>query len=57
MRSAEGRRRIIVDSDEEPVDSNNPLFVRINGANGCGIDIHVTPTKKRKNKRDDTDTQ
>ena len=30
--NAEGRRRTIVDSDDEAVYENNPLFGRINGA-------------------------
>ena len=54
IRSAEGRRRTIVDSDDETFDDNNPLLGRINGAPICGIVLHVTPTKKRKKKRDET---
>ena len=57
MRRTEGRRRIIVDSDDDYIDGENPLFVQINGAPSCGIYLHVTPTKKRRKKRDDTETK
>ena len=57
IRSAEGRRRDIVDSDDETFNDDNPLFGRINGAPICEISLHVTPTKKRINKRDGTETQ
>ena len=57
MRSAEGRRRNIVDSDDETFDDNNPLFGKINGAPRCGIYLHVTPTKRRRKKRDRRETQ
>ena len=57
MWSAEGRRRTIVESDEETFDDNNPLFGRINGAPRCGIDQRVEPTKKMRKKRDGTETQ
>ena len=57
IRSAEGRRRTIVDSDDKTVNDKNPLFGRINGAPRFGISLHVTPTKKRRNKRDGKDTQ
>ena len=52
MRSAEGRRRTILDSDDETFDDDNPLFGCINGATICGISLHAKPTKKRRNKRD-----
>ena len=48
--SAEGRRRTIVDYDDETFDDGNPLFGRINGAPRCGIALHVNPTKKRRKK-------
>ena len=57
MGSAEGRRRTIVDSDEETFDDENPLFGRINSAPIFGIALNVTPTKKRRKKRDGTETQ
>ena len=57
MRSAEGRRRNIVDSDDETFDDDNPMFGRINGAPICGIALHVTPTKKRRKKKDGTETK
>ena len=57
MRSAEGRRRNIVDSDDETFDDDNLLFVRINSAPRCGISLHVTPTKEKRKKRDGTKTQ
>ena len=57
MRSAEGRRRNIVDSDDETFDDDNPLFERTNGAPICGIYLHVTPTKKRMKKSYGTETQ
>ena len=47
-----GRRMTIVDSDDDNVDDYNPLFGRINGAPRIGITLHVTPTKKRRKKRD-----
>ena len=50
IRCAEGRRTKIVDSDDDYVDDDNPLFGRINDAPKCGIYLHVTPTKKRRNK-------
>ena len=52
MHSAEGRRRNIVDSDDETFDNDKPLFGRINGSPICVIALHVTPTKKRSKKRD-----
>ena len=57
MQSAEGRRRNIVDSDDKTFDDDNPLFGQINGSPRCGISIHVTPTKKRRKKRDGAETQ
>ena len=51
IRHAEGRMRIVVDSDDDYIDEENPLFGRINGAHRCVISLHVTPTKKRRNKR------
>ena len=51
---AEGKRRTIADSDDKTVDDENPLFGRINGAPICGIDVRVTPGRK---KRDRTETQ
>ena len=57
IRSAEGRIRTIVESDDETFDDDNPLFGRINGAPRCGISLHVTPTKKRNKKRYGTETQ
>ena len=57
MRRAEGRRRTIVDSDDDYVDNDNPLFGRINGATICVISIHVTSTKKSRKNRDGKDTQ
>ena len=57
IQSAEGRKRNIVDSDDRNFDDDNPLFGRINGAPKCGIYLHVTPTKKRRKKRDGAETQ
>ena len=57
MRSAEGGIRNIVDYDDKTFDDDSPLFGRINGAPRCGISTHVTPTKKRRKKRDGTETQ
>ena len=57
VRSAEGMRRNIVDSNDETFDDDNPLFGRNNGAPICVIAIHVTPTKKRRKKRDGKETQ
>ena len=57
MWSAEGRRRTIVEYDDRTFDDNNPMFFRINGAPRCGIDPHVTPTKKRRKKRYGTETR
>ena len=54
MRRAEGRRRTIVDSDDDNADDENPLFGRINGAPRCEISLRVNSTKKRGNKRDGT---
>ena len=53
----EGRRRTIVDSDDDHVEDENPLFGRINGSPRCGIALHVTSTKKNRKKRDGTETQ
>ena len=52
-----GRRRTIVDSDDKTVNDENPVFGRINGNTGCGIALHVTPTEKRRKKRDGAETQ
>ena len=52
MRSAEGRRRNIVDSDDETFDDDNPLFGRIDGAPRFGISLHVTPTNNTRKKSD-----
>ena len=57
VRSAEGRRSNIVDSYDETFDDDNPLFGRINGAPRFEIALHATPTKKRRKKRDGTETQ
>ena len=57
MRSAEGRRRAISDSDDETVNDDNPLFGRVNGSPRCEIALYVATTKKRKKKRYGTDTQ
>ena len=57
MQSAEKRRGTISDSEDETFDDENPLFGRINGDPRCGIALHVTPTKKRRNKRDGKETQ
>ena len=57
IRRAEGKRRTIIDSDDDYLDEENPLFVHINGAPIRGIALHVTPTKKSRKKRDGTETQ
>ena len=57
MRSSEGKRRNIFDSDDKSFDDDKPLFRRINGAPRFGIAIHVTPTNKRRKKRDGTEIQ
>ena len=55
IRSAEGRRSKIVDSDDKNIDDDNPLFVQINVAPRFLIALHITPTKNSSNKRDRTD--
>ena len=50
MQSAEGRRRNIVDYDDKTFDDDNILFIQINGAPRCGISLHVTPNKNRREK-------
>ena len=50
-------RSTIVESDEETFDYDNPLFERINSVPRYEIALHVTHTKNRSNKRDDTSTQ
>ena len=57
IRHAEGRRRTIVDYDDDYIDDENPLFGQINGAPRCVIALHVTPTKKRRKKSDGTETK
>ena len=57
IRCAEGSKRIIVDSEDDYVDDENPLFGRINGDPRCVIYLHVTPTKKRSKNRYGTETQ
>ena len=57
IRSAEGRRRTIVEYDDETFDDDNPLFFRTNGAPGYEITRHMTPTKKSRKKRFGTETQ
>ena len=48
IRSAEGRRSKIVDSDDKNIDDDNPLFVQINVAPRFLIALHITPTKNRR---------
>ena len=55
IRHVEGRRRTIVDSDDETVNDDNPLLGRINGDPRRGIALHVNPTEKRRNNRDGTE--
>ena len=57
IRSLEGRRRIIVYSNDEIFGDDNPLFGRINSDPRYIISLHVTPTKKRSKKSDGTETQ
>ena len=57
MRSSEGRRKTIVDSDDKTFDDNNPLFVRINGAPRCVTALHVTATKRSSKNWGGTETQ
>ena len=47
----------MVDSDKKDVDDDNQLLGRINGTPRYGIALYVTPTKKRRKKRDGTETQ
>ena len=49
--------RTIVDSDDDYVDDENPLFGHINGDPRCGIALHATPNNTRRNNRDGTETQ
>ena len=49
--SAEGGRRKFFDSDDKTVDYDNPRFGQINGSTRCGISLHVTPTKNRRENR------
>ena len=51
------RRRTIVDSEDETINDDNPLFGRIYGAPRCGIALYFTPTKKMRKKRYGTETQ
>ena len=55
IQRSEGMRRIIVDSDDDYVDDENPLFGLINCAHRCGIYLHVNTTKKRRNNICDRD--
>ena len=55
--SAEGKRRTIVDSDDEIFDDDKPLFGRINGDPRCGIALHGTLTNKKRNKRNGKETK
>ena len=57
MRSAEGRRGTIVDSDNKTFDDENPLFGQINGSLRCGISAHATPTKNKRKKSYGIETQ
>ena len=57
MWSADGRRRTIVESDDDTFDDENPLFVLLNGDPICGIDLHAIPNKKKRKKRDVTENQ
>ena len=57
IRSVEGRRRRIVDSYDETVNDDNPLFGRIYGAPRSGISLHVTLNNKLRKKRDGTETR
>ena len=53
----DGRRRKIIESNDDYVYEQNPLFVQINGDPVHGIALHVTPTKKISKERDGTETQ
>ena len=57
IRSAEGRRRKMFDSDDETINDDNPLFGRINGSPRFGIAIHATPNNKNSNKSDGIEIQ
>ena len=57
IRHAEGRRRTIVEYDDDYVDDQISLFVCINGAPRCGISIHDTLTNKKGRNRDETETR
>ena len=57
IRSAEGGRREISDSDDETVDDDNPLFGLINGATRCGISLYATTNKKSRKNRYGTYTK
>ena len=57
LRRVEGRRRKIIDCDDNCVANEDPLFGRINGAPICGIYLHITPTKNRRKERNGTEAQ
>ena len=57
IRRTERGGRTVVDSDDDYVDDENPLFGRIYGAPICGIALHVTPTNNSRKKRDGSDSQ
>ena len=54
---AEEKRRTIVDSDDDYINEENPLFGWSIGSCICRIALHVTPTKKTRKKMDGTETQ
>ena len=56
IRSAECRRRTIVEYGDKTFDDDNPLFGQINGYPICIIDLHVIPNNKMRKERDGTET-
>ena len=57
IRRAEGRRKTVVDSDDDYFNEKNSLFGRISGEPRSGIALHITTTKNGSKKRDGIETQ
>ena len=57
IRRAEGRRRTVVDYDDDYINDEYPLFGLINGATRCGISLYATTNKKSRKNRYGTYTK
>ena len=57
IQSAEGRRRTILNYDDETVNEDKTLFGRINGAPRCVIALYSPPPNNRRKRSDGKENQ